>query len=116
MSMPASSSSGYRWLVNRIPAGLRPAATRTLKQARDRCADNRRRVLAHKDIAACLTESPLDYPTPEMWSGYIPPATVSGFLSDEENNSPRRVALMQIMWAVDEAERNAANAHPVNQA
>lgn len=107
MSMPPPSSTGYGWLVNRVPPGMRQAVTRKLKAAHDQCADNRRRVLKYPEIAELLIEHPLDYATPSLWTGYIPPATYPGQFSDLPNTSPRREAFLQMMFLVDEAERKA---------
>lgn len=63
-------------------------------------ADRRRRVLAHPDLAARLTERPLDYTKPEQWNGYIPPE----YWAQARNNCPRRAALLQLLADVRERE------------
>lgn len=74
--------------------------------------DYRRRVLAHPDLAARLTERPLAFKHPWQWTGYIAPQ----WLADETdaptgwhlNQSPYRAQLMDIMTAVVERERAVA--------
>lgn len=55
-------------------------------------------VLAHPDLAAKLTQQPLDYTRPEQWNGFVPPELWNGQIND----SPRRAALVEL---VDEAMR-----------
>ncbi len=85
-------------------------------EARAAAAERRRRVLAHPDIAQRLTERPCGFPRPEMWNGYIPPAT--GFWgrvsrpgeipAEVPNNSPMYLALRELGHAVAERERGSA--------
>lgn len=83
---------------------------RLIKQARrDAAAENQRRralVLRHPDLAAKLTQAPINCSHSEAWSGYVPPAhdaeTVGG--GRPINTSPIRAALAAI---VTEAERRA---------
>ena len=58
-------------------------------------------VLAHPDLAAKLTEQPLNFARPDQWTGFIPPATTADHAI---NPSPVRAALVAI---VAEAERRA---------
>ncbi len=81
-------------------------------EARAAAAERRRRVLAHPDLAQRLTERPLGFPRPEMWNGYIPPAT--GFWervsrpgeipAEVPNNSPVYLALREVGYALAERE------------
>lgn len=72
------------------------------KSERDRCKARRARVLAHPDIAARLCDPPMRYPTPEMWTGYIPGPTRG---EDRPNYSPIRRQLLAIVQAVHEREQ-----------
>jgi hypothetical protein len=90
-----------------MPAQFKAQLALNLQRAKDTCKSNRKRVLAHREIALCLCEPPLDYSTPEAWTGYIPPATYEGQFSTMANHSARRDALLLIMQAVDNAERKA---------
>jgi hypothetical protein len=74
-----------------------------LRDAATRMRDRKAAVLAHPDLAKRLTEEPLNFPRPDQWNGGIPPETFNG----EHNDSPRRVALVEIF---DEATRR--NAEP----
>ncbi len=76
-------------------------------------AERRRRVLAHPDLAEWLTRRPLSFVRPELWNGYVPPA--SGFWGpvsrpnelpvEVPNNSPCYYALCELGRAVVERER-----------
>lgn len=57
-------------------------------------------VLAHPDLAQRLTEQPLNYATPQQWTGFVPPEQWGG----RRNASPVRDALVEI---VAEARRRA---------
>jgi hypothetical protein len=76
--------------------------------AREQNAERRARVLAHPDIAKRLTEHPLNYSAPEVWSGFIPPAEIGCCLRcgsrDKRNPSPQRRALVAICQAVIDRE------------
>lgn len=61
-------------------------------------ATNRRAVLGHHDLAAKLTQPPLDYALADQWNGFVPPELWNG----QVNDSPRRAALVEL---VDEALR-----------
>lgn len=65
------------------------------------CVARRARVLAHPDIAAALTRRPLSYAKPEDWNGYVPPST----WRERRNDSPQRVALIELCNAVAEREQ-----------
>lgn len=77
-----------------------------VEQEQQKCRDRRRRVLAHPDIAIRLTHPPMRYPSPEMWTGFIPPALISSGAGDKPNKSPIRKQLIAIVQAV--ADREAA--------
>ncbi len=102
-------------IVSRYREAARDAAERDKRR--------RARVLTHPDIAKHLTAFPLRFSTPEAWSGYVPPGTGDygpqpaqpkpewpAWSVERSNNSPFRVALMDILRAVAEreAERDAA--------
>jgi hypothetical protein len=84
-------------------------------------AARRARVLRHEDIAQRLLEPPLRYSRPEVWNGYIPPATGPygakwpdddgrGYgVDDAPNTSPCRAALMDLLRAVVEREQEATS-------
>ncbi len=86
-------------------------------EARAAAAERRRRVLAHPDLAQRLTERPLGFMRPEMWNGYVPPA--SGFSgrvtgpgelpAEVANDSPVYFALCELGRAVAERERGSAS-------
>ncbi|MGW7001339.1 hypothetical protein ACWGCW_00580 [Streptomyces sp. NPDC054933] len=75
-----------------------------LRDAKTANAHRRGMVLAHRDLAAKLTAPPLEFPTPEAWTGFVPPATTC---TGAINTAPTRAALVAI---VAEAERRAR--HP----
>lgn len=58
-------------------------------------------VLKYPDLAARLTQPPLDYARPDQWNGYVPPETYGNAL----NLCPRREALVEILA---EAQRRDA--------
>ncbi len=64
---------------------------------------NRDAVLSYPDLAARLTEPPLDYPKPEQWTGFIPPE----MFNNQRNSSPQRAALAEI--AAEAHARDAAS-------
>lgn len=94
------------------------AEARRINQAR------RTEVLKHDDLRKRLESEPLDFHDAEQWNGFIPPATVNAFSTDElcrvatmghagalsvrynqvghygmgeqVNDSPRRAALLEI--------------------
>ncbi len=72
-------------------------------EALARCRERRERVLRHPDLAARLTQPPLNHSDPAMWNGYVPPATWGDYWSGKHgegkpkpNNSPERAALVDI--------------------
>jgi hypothetical protein len=77
---------------------------RVTAEARQAARDRRRRVLAHPDLARRLALE-MGYTRPEAWSGYIPPATIPAAHGPVTNTSPRRAALIAVLYAV--AERDA---------
>lgn len=79
---------------------LTGAILRAAAVAADMCDKRRARVLAQPEIAKRLTQPPLRYSKPEVWNGYVPPAT----WREQTNNSPQRAALMQILSDVAAAE------------
>lgn len=77
-----------------------------VEQARIQCQARRDRVLAHPDIAAKLTKPPLNYSKPEIWNGYIPPATTGALVGARTNSSVVRKALIAICNEVVEREQS----------
>lgn len=82
---------------------LRIRARAEVAAAREACIARRARVLRYPDLAKRLTQPPLNIPTPEMWTGYVPPARGPWGGSDGfgdvkviANNSPARAALVEI--------------------
>lgn len=99
LTAPGQRSAGWRIVSDAFAAGQRVAAAR------------RARVLAQPDLARLLCEPPLSMPTPEMWTGYIPPAEVpqlGEFRPYKPNTSPIRRQLIEVCNLV--AEREAAHA------
>jgi hypothetical protein len=74
------------------PRSWREAWTAARDQALARCAERRRLVLAHPDLAARLTRLPLAYTAPGQWTGFVPPRV----WRDQLNTDPRRLALAGI--------------------
>lgn len=72
-----------------------------LRDAATRMRDRKAAVLAHPDLAARLTEDPLNFARADQWNGGIPPEMFNG----ERNDSPRRAALVEL---VDEATRRSS--------
>jgi hypothetical protein len=84
-------------------------------------AARRARVLRHPDIAQRLLDPPLRYSRPEVWNGYIPPATGPygakwpddrgrGYgVDDAPNTSPCRAALIDVLRAVLAREQEATS-------
>jgi hypothetical protein len=64
---------------------------------------NRDLVLRHPDIAQRLTQHPLNYGRPDQWTGYIPAYEWGG----QVNDSIRRTALLDIVMAAEEADKQA---------
>lgn len=62
-------------------------------EGREDAEANRAAVLAHPDLAARLTQAPLEYAHPGQWNGFVPPAQFNEAL----NTSPRRQALVEIV-------------------
>ncbi|WP_199572686.1 hypothetical protein [Streptomyces murinus] len=87
---------------------------RLIKQARAQAtAENARRralVLKHPDLAAKLTEAPINHTTPQHWTGYVPPAHDPESFGGGRpiNTSPIRAALAAL---VEEAERRDGASH-----
>jgi dihydroorotase len=80
------------------------------RAAMTRNAHRRGLVLAHADLAAKLTEQPLNFSQPERWTGFIPPATLcTGAL----NTSPVRPALLALVYAAEQRQQKAV--HPRRQ-
>ena len=74
------------------------------KLAREEREEQRRLILRYPDIAARLCAPPLDYKRPDQWTGYIPPrwdAPNEAFVV-RPNDSPRRVALLELLEAAAE--------------
>lgn len=73
-----------------------------MAEARRAAAYRRALVLRHHDLAAKLAAPPIGFSAPEMWNGYIPPATdCTGAM----NTAACRPALLAL---VAEAEARAA--------
>lgn len=72
-----------------------------------RAANETRRdhVLKHPEIAKRLCDPPYSAPSPEFWTGYIPPA----YHQNKPNDSPVRRQLMAICKAVEAKEEREAN-------
>jgi hypothetical protein len=66
-------------------------------EARSMCAERRRAVLRHEDLALRLMEPPLKLTAPSMWTGYMPPPTHEGRTGPVSNRSPYRVQLEAIV-------------------
>lgn len=99
LGLTARRSAGWTMVNEAYRAGQRVAAAR------------RERVLKQPDLARLLCEPPLSLPTPEMWTGYIPPAEVpnnSEFRPYKPNKSPIRRQLIEVCNLV--AERESAEA------
>lgn len=79
-----------------------------IAEAQEKCAERRRRVLAHPDIALRLTMRPLSFTTPEHWNGYIGSSEVPTISGYKPNMSPRRKALIAILRAVEKRENELA--------
>lgn len=60
----------------------------------------RTRVLAHPDLAQRLCDRPYSLPTPEMWTGYVPP----DLWRERHNDSPIRAQIIAVMNAVKARE------------
>lgn len=73
-------------------------------QAKRECEARRARVLAHPDIAKRLCDFPLRASTPEMWTGFVPPAEVPTVNGWKRNESPIRRQIIAILKAVEAAE------------
>lgn len=71
----------------------RAAATAAGRDA----TEHRALVLAIPDLAAQLRRPPLDYASPEQWSGYIPPRMAATGSGHTRNDSPQRVHLIAIV-------------------
>jgi hypothetical protein len=70
-----------------------------MAEAQRAAAHRRGLVLRYPDLAAKLTQPPINHSAPEMWTGFIPPATdCTGAM----NTAPCRPALLAL---VAEAER-----------
>jgi hypothetical protein len=71
-------------------------------------AERKRLVLAHPDLAAALTEPPIDMQSPLEWSGWLP---VERDQYGDPNTSPRAMALARV---VAEAYRRAREANQIS--
>lgn len=72
---------------------------KALADAKRETQERRKRVLAHPDLAAQLTQPPLALTDPVKWNGYIPPRTLpsgDGNPYDKVNDSPVRRQLVAI--------------------
>lgn len=85
------------------PPGRRAAVAQGVAGRRE-AAERRKLVLAHPDLAARLTRPPLDYKTPDQWSGHIPPLMIEGPYDPRSprgawirNPSPQRIHLVAIV-------------------
>lgn len=105
-----------------VPAvGRHLLPRRAVAEAEQAAKVRRRRVLEHRDIAERLIRAPLRYSRPEVWNGYIPPATgpygaklpdrlgLGDGVDDAHNASPQRVALIEILKAVLEREQSVSS-------
>lgn len=72
---------------------IKALLVRKRAEAREDADANRSAVLAHPDLAARLTQAPLEYTRPEQWNGFVPPAQANEAL----NTSPRRQVLAEIV-------------------
>ncbi|GAA2092410.1 hypothetical protein [Actinomadura alba] len=72
------------------------ALTQIQREAVDVLAERRERVLAHPDLAHRLTQRPLRFARPEAWNGYVPPKFVPSRDGYRINDSPYRIALVDI--------------------
>lgn len=63
-------------------------------------AERRKRVVAHPDLRARLTEPPLSYQRPEQWTGYVPPKLLPQADDQQHtaalNTSARRRVLVEL--------------------
>ncbi len=104
-----------------MSAALTTADIKRIREdARRAAAERRRRVLAYPDLAERLTKRPLGFARPELWTGYVPPATgFWGPVRDPRpgsgeprhkvpNDSPAFFALCELGRAVAERERGEA--------
>ena len=78
---------------------LGPFIVRGMREAAAVNETRRRAVLRYPDIAARLTEQPLNYASPEQWGGFIPPNTTA---TGAINPSPIRVALLRIVYDAEQ--------------
>lgn len=89
---------------------LKSYLVRQREQAHSDCAARRALVLRNPDIAARLCAPPLNYASPEHWTGFIPPATLS---SGAINTTPVRPALLDLL---QQAEQQTGHARPARAA
>jgi hypothetical protein len=83
------------------------------RAAATRNAHRRALVLQHDDLAAKLTQQPMNFSAPEKWTGFIPPSTVcSGAL----NTSPVRPALLALVHAAEQRQQKAASRRAIEAA
>jgi hypothetical protein len=135
MDEPTTLTSALTEFVARHPRGSRLHTVGTqILRAHTTNQQRRASVLAHPDLAARLTQPPLNYARPDQWNGYIPPATVDLGESEalrtvgiggrgeqvvrfnqlgrrtrgeQENDAPERAALLDISreaWERDHAD------------
>lgn len=83
-----------------LKAYIRDACTAATNEA----ARIRRAVLARPDLAQQLTEPPLSCPTPEAWTGYIPPSHWHG----SHNDSPIRTQLLALLTQAETRQTRTA--------
>lgn len=101
----AISRSGF------IQGEARDLLSIAIAKAKEECAENRRRVLAHPDLAKRLTQPPIGMSSTDMWNGWIPPEK----WREAHNGSPVRRALVKLMEDVAHAERES-DADPQHEA
>lgn len=96
---------------------------RAVANSASACAERRARVLAHPDVAIMLTWPPLSFPSPELWTGYVPPAwgpwgsavrrqrqgrrgqdLYFDDIDDVANDAPEYLALLEVGHALRERE------------
>lgn len=74
---------------------------KVFRHARDaqavECAEHRRLVLLYPDLAKRLTMPPLDFRTPDLWHGYIPPRMIPVGGGMTQNDSAQRVHIVALV-------------------
>jgi hypothetical protein len=73
-----------------------------MTEAQRAAAHRRGLVLRYPDLAAKLTQPPISHSSPEMWNGYIPPATdCTGAI----NTAPCRPALLALVTEAESRQK-----------